>query len=466
MGVNGSGKTTILHALACAYKPREGSKCVSHSFREFFVTNTDSLWQGSSFEIINETTDNRNGVQEHVRQYSKDKDRWKPRSRNRPTRNVYYIGIETCLPDIEIIKTKSRVNYSKHLKKDKISCEIIGLARKILNMDYSALLENETDKRVLPGVARDSGLTYSSLSMGSGEQRILKILDTVLRAESNSLILIDEIDVLLHVSALNNLLNVLKSIAKSKDRQLQIVFTTHSLEIQRHSKDIGIQYISKVYGSEDARGIPLYVVHKTINSDIIHDLTNDRVCPATIYVEDELACTVVRSLLAKHGMRNKTNVVSFGAASNAFTLAASPALENKDTANILILLDGDVYRTESEKMEQIRHAISGSKDEDKKKREKAVSLISQFNLPEGMNPERFLYDLLMKYGAEDSDILREAQRITSVEDNHEWINNIASALGEDVPSIVGEVIAKVKDTQEWKNYVSPVESWITARTDI
>ena len=54
MGVNGSGKTTVIHALACAYQPDEDGKGENHRFPEFFVPNTDSLWKGSEFTVANE----------------------------------------------------------------------------------------------------------------------------------------------------------------------------------------------------------------------------------------------------------------------------------------------------------------------------------------------------------------------------------------------------------------------------
>ena len=47
MGVNGSGKTTVIHALACAYQPPEGGKGENHRVSDFFVPNTDALWKGS-----------------------------------------------------------------------------------------------------------------------------------------------------------------------------------------------------------------------------------------------------------------------------------------------------------------------------------------------------------------------------------------------------------------------------------
>lgn len=51
MGVNGSGKTTVIHALACLYQPDGNGE--NHKFPEFFVPNTDALWKGSKLNVVN-----------------------------------------------------------------------------------------------------------------------------------------------------------------------------------------------------------------------------------------------------------------------------------------------------------------------------------------------------------------------------------------------------------------------------
>ena len=51
MGVNGSGKSTILHVLACAYAPYE--KGENYKFSYFFTPNPHASWKGSCFTVIN-----------------------------------------------------------------------------------------------------------------------------------------------------------------------------------------------------------------------------------------------------------------------------------------------------------------------------------------------------------------------------------------------------------------------------
>jgi predicted ATP-binding protein involved in virulence len=41
LGPNGNGKTTILHALACAYQPVVAGE--NHKFSNFFLPSTDAL---------------------------------------------------------------------------------------------------------------------------------------------------------------------------------------------------------------------------------------------------------------------------------------------------------------------------------------------------------------------------------------------------------------------------------------
>ncbi|MDR0917746.1 MAG: AAA family ATPase, partial [Oscillospiraceae bacterium] len=50
MGVNGAGKTTILHALACVYNKEENGE--EYKFPNFFVPSRDNLWEGSKLIAV------------------------------------------------------------------------------------------------------------------------------------------------------------------------------------------------------------------------------------------------------------------------------------------------------------------------------------------------------------------------------------------------------------------------------
>lgn len=453
MGVNGAGKTTVIHALACLYQPDGNGE--NHKFPEFFVPNTDALWQGSEIDVVNENeNDAGNRVVLPSRRYSKNYDRWSPRYENRPKRNVYYIGIDTCLPDIEKRTTTSRIMYRSKTLTDKQSKKVVEYSAYILNKDYNFLIDNLYNQKHFTGVELKSGLKYSSLSMGSGEQRIIKIISVMLKAEAYSLVLIDEIDLLLHISALRRLVEIVYDIAVKK--HIQVVFTTHSLEMTRLSKYVTIQYI--VNNGEGEQSLVL----EKITPDLIFNMTGQTCKTLCIYVEDRLAKELVTQLVRKNNMSSMVEVVPFGAAENAFTLAASFAIGNDNLDNILIVLDGDRYKREEEKKNQIRRKLSGTEKDADKKRENALKMISEFSLPRGDTPERFLHDTILRCFGKTEEIFIAAKEINAVCDSHEWIDNICLRLGIEISSIIREIYNYASDDELFNAYVEPINEWLLA----
>ena len=90
MGVNGAGKSTIIHALACIYTPYARGDDYKFSF--FFTPNSDFDWKNSKLSI---TYYDENLQKSFNREYKKGDERWSPRYVDRPKRDTYYIGIET-----------------------------------------------------------------------------------------------------------------------------------------------------------------------------------------------------------------------------------------------------------------------------------------------------------------------------------------------------------------------------------
>lgn len=134
------------------------------------------------------------------------------------------------------------------------------------------------------GVRTKDGIVYSALSMGAGEQRVIKILQTAYSAYQYSLILIDEIDLLLHVDAFRKLIQTLSYIAT--DRNLQIIFTTHSLEMQHLGQYADIRYIEQ---QKDKM-----LVYNSINPDLLYKMSGEIKRKYSIYVEDGFAAAIVQ----------------------------------------------------------------------------------------------------------------------------------------------------------------------------
>lgn len=460
MGVNGSGKTTVIHALACLYNPDGNGE--NHIFPEFFTPNTDASWSGSELEAVNEIIGT-DGVPTLLppKKYYKAFDRWAPRYQTRPKRNVYYIGIETCLPDIEKKNQTTKISYVSQCQTSNVARKTIQGAAGILNKNYTALMDNCYKGTHFPGVELSDGLKYSSLSMGSGEQRTIKILEKVTRAEKYSLILVDELDLLLHVSAFRKLVKELNRIAVEK--KLQIVFTTHSLEILSMSEYIGIQYIENV---TSPTGSANSFVYDRLSEELIYNMSGECNKPVKIYVEDSLVKDIVHEIVRDLQMTFLVEICKFGAIENAFTLAASFIIEQRDTRNILIVTDGDKYCTDSERMDHIEKKLCGTEDDAEDKRQAALQLIHQFSLPTSTPPEKFLHQIILETFPQDNSIYQAAQAIQGVNDSHEWISNICDRLDESQETIIREIFKYASSHELFLSYIDNIKTWLSQHQNI
>lgn len=445
MGVNGSGKSTIIHALACVYKTYE---CKDYKFSFFFTPNPDSNWKNSKFSI---SYWDEISQKEYTREYRKDTDRWAPHYANRPQRDTYFIGIETCVPEIESERQTSYIDYKTSIANERNIDKIIQSASYILNKNYDHLNYHKTKKKELLGVHTKDNMNYSALSMGAGEQRVLKILRIIYTANQYSLILIDEIDLLLHVTALKRLIVILSQVAQK--RNLQIIFTTHSMEMSRLQEYVDIRYLHPLEEKT--------MVYDMITPDIVYEMSEDIEQPIKIFVEDILAEIIVNELAVDLGMLRNIKVIKLGAASNIFVTAASLILQEEDVTNVLIMLDGDVYRSKDDKRNAVKKVLSGTEKDHDHKVDKALSLIHQFILPEKTEPEKFIYDMLA--GLKDNnEITSLARQEKAVSDSHQWLDHLVTRMGKSEEFVLSKIVSMVSDHEKWAIYVKELREWLIA----
>lgn len=442
MGVNGSGKSTIIHALACAYAPYE--KGENYKFSYFFTPNPDASWKGSCFTVINHDLNEKKDI---PKKFEKQGDRW-ARYASRPQRDVYFMGISSCIPEIELEKKTSFINYVSKTLNDKLTEKIILTASYILSKDYDELLLHEAGRKKYVGVHTKSGIVYSALSMGAGEQRVIKILQTVYSANQYSLILIDEIDLLLHADAFRKLIIKLSEIAT--DRNLQIIFTTHSLEMQYLSEYADIRYIEQQNDK--------MLVYDSIKPDLLYKMSGEMKRKYSIYVEDNFAAAIVRQIAIALRMQRHISIISYGSIENAFSVAAGKVLSGEDTENVLIVTDGDRFVTTEEREKRLKTVLTGTEAGHDEKIQQALKMIVQFNLPENTAPEKFIHSLLVSMD-DPRECVTCARNITSVSDAHEWMGDIVKqmGIGEQIYSTIMEIVA---EHELWEQYVSSVSEWI------
>lgn len=454
MGVNCSGKSTVLHALACVFQPIDAGN--DHKFNYFFTPNPDALWNDSKLSI---TYLDENTQDEVTRNYQKKSDRWSPKYTNRPKREVFFMGIDSCSPEIEKERQTSYISYATNTADDRQSEHIKSALSFVMDKEYTEITNNKTSKKTMIGVCTADAIRYSALSMGAGEQRVFKILQLAYSVPAFSLILIDEIDLLLHVKALERLIKQLSEIATQ--RKLQIVFTTHSLAMRNLTSFVDIQYL---FQTKDKT-----MTFNTITPDIVRALTNESERPLTVYVEDDLAETVVQNIISEMGLSRCTEVKTIGSSENAFTLAAGFVLQEDATLpNKLIVLDGDVYRSKEEKEKQIDRKLSGTEADHSEKTTRALSMITQLCIPENTPPEKHIHTMIIESGLPNdatNEILYCAKQISVAKDTHAWVDGIVEQMNQDRKVALFQIIKTASLHKDWGTYVANVYDWLKAKKE-
>lgn len=463
LGPNGCGKSTILHALACCYKPVEGTDQENWKFSDFFTPTTDATWAGSSIKLIHSY---RNQATEHSHvetEYGKKADRWSPRYASRPERHVRFIGIKTCVPRIEQETYTSAIKYQTEAHAD--AALIKSKMGTVFNRAYDELNLHRTHVgRQYPGLAL-AGTRYSALAMGAGEQRVLEILSAVFNAPKYGLIIIDEIDLLLHTAALIELIRIIYQ--RAKEKSLQIVFTTHREAITELKDMVSIKHIHTVKSEPNL--LKTYCFSNT-KPDALRRLTGQQDRPLEIFVEDEMALAIVEHELFKLGMKRVANITLYGAATNCFTLAAGLILSGDHNVDSqLFLLDGDLYVTQAEQLERANAVLSGTEAYAVDRRERCLASIRKLCVQPGAlsAPEaqihRMICDLPPQQDGSMNEIIALARGIAAVDDTHSLIEIIIQTLN--VQRLVGlnEIVKAAALSPVWEHYVTELRGWLVAQ---
>lgn len=453
LGPNGYGKSTILHALACCFQPsNEGQE--DYKFSNFFLPSPDALWEGSELKITHtyrQTSQLYENVEQH---YGKSSDRWKPIYKRRPTRNVHYFGVDICVPLIEAEKRNVKINYSTSSVSEEIITTILDKASFCLNRQYTAYNIHVTGKgKKFIGVEAN-GIRYSALSMSAGEQKIFFLLEKVFRAKKYSLILIDELDLLLHDSAMKNLIKVVSERAQSYN--LQVVFTTHRESILELSNLINIRHI---FGTPEKT-----LCFSDTKPDAINRLTGTQPRLIEVFVEDDLAATIIKKVAGKLGISRHVSVQRYGAAINCFTVLAGLRLRGESCANSIFVLDGDIYRTRQEHKERLKAVLTGDDEHVKALRESSLEKIKCLNLPENTKPEKYIHSILISLEASTDDecneIIEVAKQIVAVDNSHKYVDDIINRLDLNREAGLSKIIDLISSSQEWMNYIAEVKDWL------
>lgn len=460
LGPNGNGKSTILHALASAFSPLENGKGEYYKFSDFFLPNTDATWNNSSLSISYSYKDK---GQEHEvsKEYRKTQVRWTPRYESRFKREIYYIGIDKCVPMIESEKKQSKVNYATtSLKSDEITA-VLEKASYVLNKKYIQFNSHKTKFKEFIGV-EIANLKYSALSMSAGEQKVFHILKKLYEAGKYSLLLIDELDLLLHDDAFQKLLTVICQ--RAEKQNLQVIFTTHR-ESVIDREDINIRHI---YNTENKT----LCLNET-KPDALKRLTGDFNRLINIFVEDDVSTKIIHHVCSSLKLKKYVEVSRFGAASNCFTMSAGLYLQKPDLENVLFVWDGDLveYRDADKRDKAVKKVLTGDDSHAIELRQKVLNSITQYNVDEKVSPELFLYQTIKELNTEsfteaEDELYQIVRGLPIQSDNHKYLNKVVDELGETKDSTLTRLIQLASKSDRWHDFISPVFIWLEAKKEI
>ena len=412
MGPNGVGKSSILHVLACFYKTtyhRVKAGNVDYKYPAFFIpirygeggdkakNEIDYSWKGTSFKICYKEISTGRSLSKSI---SKESDRWKlnvgrEKYDGRLRRWVLFIGVNTAVPDIEKEKTTSRIDFNRveslTAGKDSLVREKVSYILDRGYKDYEdCLRKNHRHHIGVTAIVSESKVRYSSLSMGAGEQRVFRIIKEVVEAPEYALILIDEIDILLHQDSLLRFIEVLDELAETKNHQ--IVFTTHNQVLLGEEKVL-IQYL---YQSKSKT-----LCYNKITPDIWHELTGESRKELHFYVEDILAEQIVNKVCDTLGIRRYCESIKYGSNQNCFTVLVGCFFirgEEPTEKKCLFVLDGDRYKTEEERKTQMDKVFAGNEKGKDDLRKKLANQIRQLIIPpepKDQKPEEYYVDCIL-----------------------------------------------------------------------
>nr|WP_257722370.1 AAA family ATPase [Desulfuromonas sp. DDH964] len=455
MGPNGSGKSTVLHALAATFKPSSFGEEGDCRFTDFFPNTPHGVWSGTEFTVSHSF---RLGPATHTiaTQGTKMTGQWLPIQKYKPARETFFIGVHSAVPKVEIQGTRRKVNYTTHDLIDEKSIELKEKVGIIFNRQYTKYHSNDMpSRRKLIGV-EFRGVNFSALAMGAGEQRVFEILKTVIKARNYALILIDEIDLLLHGDALKKFLKILHEYAV--DKKLQIVFTTHRESILEFEKFISVRHLYQT-------NMP---PHKTFcfietKPDAISRLTGEPHRTLSVACEDDVSTAIIEKVATESGVRKYTEISKFGAADNGFTLIAALMLNGRDLSNSIFVIDGDRYITDEEKVGRINRVLTGDHPTDQARRAQAPTYVRQFAPPTVEPPEKRLHALIRTVAitgeAEIDDVITASQAINVVANDHEYVDKIIEALGSSRPVGLTRIVNVAAKADGWNAYVAAVRAW-------
>lgn len=341
-GVNGSGKSTMLALACCAYhNDKKGFKLAKrkssyYTFSDFFLQHTDEVPpQGirirydfalDTFAKTAERPDGKAiGFQTRIK---KKGGKWNNYDK-RLDKVVVFLGIERIVPHSERSQSRSYSKSFKNVQEKGWENKVKDAVGYVLGKRYDSYQHLEHTRYSLP-IVTIGDLTYSGFNMGAGENALFEIFSTIYACKSPALLVLDEIELGLHARAQRNFMTKLKEVCK--ETGTQVICTTHSKEIFQCLPDDARFFIESVSGkTKITPGIAPQFAFAKMGAKENKE--------ADVFVEDEVACALLQSILPSV-VRSRINIKVIGSATAIAKQLAALHIRGEERPTLAIF-DGD-----------------------------------------------------------------------------------------------------------------------------
>ncbi|MDD2755554.1 MAG: AAA family ATPase [Methanothrix sp.] len=348
-GPNACGKSTILSALACAYKvPDSGLRdfVPSTVFPDFLANNKDypsdiSAPTSLEFYYIYE------GSRYRMR-WSRGKKNWNKsflglKGGRQPERLVY-LRTMSHLSNPSEVRGVLQLGQQESINKEEISVDLLTFAYRILPLRYLHIfLMSYKEKDILFAEREDGGHPlYSEFHMSAGERAILRMSKDISRY-NNAMILIDELEAGLHPFTQQQIMLELQRLALRNN--LQIIVTTHSPVIIESVPVEGRIFLERTADNN----VEVHPPYRDIIQKSFYGRSIDKL---SILCEDEVAEALLRGVLdvlnPQLNLTPSDIEVGKDTGKDEFPSHVRALAKFNQLENFIFVLDGDAHDKEAE----------------------------------------------------------------------------------------------------------------------
>ncbi|MBI5480960.1 MAG: AAA family ATPase [Deltaproteobacteria bacterium] len=231
-GANGCGKSTVLFALASAYRgPTVAETFTPAKLFPDFRPKTDAAL-GDQPEAAELEFSYTVGGQSLLMAWKRGKSKWNRSffGRKRGTQPIRSVYLHTLAKLTNPSELRSVIQLAQRkFESNEIDASNIAFAQRILGLHYAHLMVARDRRRDLLVAERadtaDAPVRYSEFHMSAGERAVIR-LSVRLSKQTDALVLVDEVEAGLHPLVQQMLMLELQRLALRN--HLQIICTTHS----------------------------------------------------------------------------------------------------------------------------------------------------------------------------------------------------------------------------------------------